>query len=115
MVCPIVRSGSNPPVCVIAVQRPDRAALSGSVPKTSIWPLSGRVRPRAMSMVVDFPAPFGPRNATTSPRSTVNDTSCTALMAYPLEPRNVLETFLTVRGLVFLIMIFLLVSYGVPA
>src|SRR3990172_5723934 len=31
-----------------------------------------------MRMVVDLPEPFGPRNPTTSPRSTVNDTPSTA-------------------------------------
>ena len=32
-------------------------------------------------MVVDFPAPFGPRNPVTEPGGTVNDRSSTAIVA----------------------------------
>src|SRR5262245_47164461 len=38
----------------------------------------GGMKPVSMRMVVDLPAPFGPRKPSTSPRSTVNDTSFTA-------------------------------------
>ena len=36
------------------------------------------MKPVIMRMVVDLPAPFGPRKPSTSPRSTVNETSFTA-------------------------------------
>src|SRR5947199_8313968 len=36
------------------------------------------MNPVIMRMVVDFPAPFGPRKPSTSPRSTVNEMSSTA-------------------------------------
>jgi hypothetical protein len=36
------------------------------------------MKPVIIRMVVDFPAPFGPRNPSTSPRSTENDTPSTA-------------------------------------
>jgi len=39
-----------------------------------------RVEPRIMRIVVDSPAPFGPRNPVTVPDSTVNDRSSTALV-----------------------------------
>src|SRR5205814_10376292 len=45
-----------------------------------------------MRMVVDFPAPLGPRNPTTWPRSTANETWSTAV-----TPSNRLETPSTVR------------------
>ena len=36
------------------------------------------MKPVTMRMVVDLPAPLGPRKPSTSPRSTENDTSFTA-------------------------------------
>src|SRR6185503_10441168 len=38
----------------------------------------GGMNPVSMRMVVDFPAPLGPRKPSTSPRSTENETSFTA-------------------------------------
>src|SRR5215468_10272433 len=43
-----------------------------------IFPEVGGMKPVTMRMVVDLPAPFGPRKPNTSPRSTVNETSFTA-------------------------------------
>src|SRR5262252_7785177 len=43
-----------------------------------ILPDVGGMKPVTMRMVVDLPAPFGPRKPSTSPRSTVNETSFTA-------------------------------------
>src|SRR5207253_11357376 len=45
-----------------------------------------------MRMVVDLPAPFGPRKPTTCPRSTAKETWSTAV-----TPPNCLETSLTDR------------------
>jgi hypothetical protein len=38
------------------------------------------MNPVIMRMVVDLPAPLGPRNPSTSPRSTVNETWLTATL-----------------------------------
>src|SRR5882672_6880443 len=46
-----------------------------------ILPEVGGMNPVTMRMVVDLPAPFGPRKPSTSPRSTVNETSFTATFA----------------------------------
>ena len=42
----------------------------GSSPKTDNEPESVRSSPSNARMVVDFPAPFGPRNPCTSPAAT---------------------------------------------
>ena len=39
------------------------------------------MKPVTMRMVVDLPAPFGPRKPSTSPRSTLNETPSTARFA----------------------------------
>src|SRR6267143_6528602 len=49
-----------------------------SCPPTVTLPAVGGMNPVIMRMVVDFPAPFGPRKPSTSPRSTVNEMSSTA-------------------------------------
>jgi hypothetical protein len=43
-------------------------------------PLVGSSRPRIIRMVVDFPAPFGPRKPVTTPGWTVNVRSETAVV-----------------------------------
>ena len=48
-----------------------------SRPKIFVEPLSGLENPIRCRMVVDFPAPLGPRNPNTSPLSTRKDTSKT--------------------------------------
>ena len=42
-------------------------------------PAVGIMNPASMRMVVDLPAPFGPRKPSTSPRDTLNETSSTAV------------------------------------
>src|SRR5260370_34655841 len=49
-----------------------------SWPPTDTLPSVGGMKPVIIRMVVDFPAPFGPRKPSTSPRSTENDTPSTA-------------------------------------
>src|SRR5262245_58136393 len=44
-------------------------------------PEVGGMKPVTMRMVVDLPAPFGPRKPSTSPRSTVKEMSSTARLA----------------------------------
>src|SRR5664279_49911 len=44
----------------------------------SAWPLVGLSNPRIIRIVVDFPAPLGPRKPVTAPGATVNDRSSTA-------------------------------------
>ena len=73
-VSPTVRSLSSPPVCMTAETRPRRMACCGVMPSTETSPPLGVDRPRIMSMVEVLPAPFGPRNATTSPCSMVRST-----------------------------------------
>ena len=45
------------------------------------------MKPVIIRIVVDLPAPFGPRNPSTSPFSTVNETPFTALFC----PKNFFE------------------------
>src|SRR6185295_2690117 len=59
-----------------------RFASSGdsatSKPPTATLPSVGGMKPVIMRMVVDLPAPFGPRKPRTSPRSTLNEMPSTA-------------------------------------
>src|SRR5712691_10709514 len=48
---------------------------------TVIFPSVGGMNPVIMRMVVDLPAPFGPRKPSTSPRSTANEMPSTARLA----------------------------------
>ena len=50
-----------------------------SKPLTEARPPLGRSKVQSMLMVVDFPAPFGPRKPKTSPAPTANDTPSTAV------------------------------------
>src|SRR5215469_2922102 len=52
-----------------------------SAPQITAVPALGARKPVAIFIVVDLPAPLGPRNPSTSPRETVNDTSSTATKA----------------------------------
>ena len=57
----------------------DRRVESSSVrPSKTIAPPSGAVAPEATFISVDFPAPFSPSSACTSPGSTSNETSVSA-------------------------------------
>src|SRR4051794_20921762 len=49
-----------------------------SKPPTLTVPDVGGINPVIIRIEVDFPAPFGPRKPSTSPRSTENDTPSTA-------------------------------------
>src|SRR5215831_44714 len=49
-----------------------------SSPHTEIRPAVGGMKPVIMRMVVDLPAPLGPRKPSTSPLPTSNDTPSTA-------------------------------------
>src|SRR3546814_11202542 len=55
-------------------------------------PAVGRRKPMIIFIVVDLPAPFGPRNPSTSPRATVSDTRSTALM----EPNDFVSSRVTI-------------------
>ena len=61
-------------------RRPARTGppSTGSSPKTETVPLSGRRRPRIISIVVVLPAPLGPSRATTSPAAMLRSTPSTA-------------------------------------
>src|SRR4029077_20678413 len=50
-----------------------------SWPQTIAVPLVGARKPVIIFIVVDLPAPFGPRKPSTSPRGTVKEMSSTAL------------------------------------
>jgi hypothetical protein len=80
-----VRSLSRPPVCITADTRPREIAAAGAIPRTSTVPLSGRPRPRIMSMVVVLPAPLGPSSATISPSSRWKSIPSTAWTAPKLR------------------------------
>src|SRR5690348_2083540 len=49
-----------------------------SAPQTTAVPALGARKPVIIFMVVDLPAPLGPRKPSTSPRRTASDTSSTA-------------------------------------
>ena len=53
----------------------ERGAVDGTEPDV------GRSSPMIMRMVVDFPAPFGPRKPVTRPASTVKLTPATAVLS----------------------------------
>src|ERR1019366_2380860 len=59
------------------------AALAGptGMPATVAEPAVGEISVPRIRTVVVLPAPFGPRNPTTSPPATLNDTSDTAVRA----------------------------------
>src|SRR5437588_438748 len=50
-------------------------------PLTVVEPDVGASSPTIIRIVVDFPAPLGPRNPVTIPGRTVNDRSCTATLS----------------------------------
>src|SRR3954447_7941913 len=50
-------------------------------PFTVTEPAAGRSRPRIMRIVVDLPAPLGPRKPVTTPGSTVNVRPSTAVLS----------------------------------
>src|ERR1041384_4712063 len=54
------------------------ACSTTSKPPTLTVPEEGGINPVIMRMVVDLPAPFGPRKPSTSPRSTENEMPSTA-------------------------------------
>src|SRR5688572_17620876 len=68
-----------------------RFASSGdsatSCPPIVTRPAVGGMKPVIMRIVVDLPAPFGPRNPSTSPRSTLNETPSTARLGPKLFTR----------------------------
>jgi hypothetical protein len=72
------RSRMSPPVCSIAPITPCSIACLGVMPNTLTVPASGEDRPSSMSIVVDLPAPLGPRRATVSPAATERSTPRTA-------------------------------------
>ena len=73
-----VRWSIREPVCSIPPTAPAATARAGDMPNSETRPESGRVRPSTMSMVVDLPAPFGPRSATVSPGAIIRSTERTA-------------------------------------
>src|SRR5271154_5286922 len=56
-------------------------ALGKHVPLTRTVPLSGRSRPAIIRIVVDLPAPFGPRNPVTTPGCTTKLKPSTAVLS----------------------------------
>ena len=71
-----LRSWIRPPVCSIAPTSPSATASLAVFPNNDTDPASGVVKPSSMSIVVDFPAPFGPRSATVSPGAIETSTPC---------------------------------------
>src|SRR5689334_3688428 len=71
------------------------ASRSHRCPSTSTSPASGARRPSRISIVVVFPAPFGPSNPKHSPRRTVRSRPFTAVTAPYLltTPRQLRATF----------------------
>src|ERR1700676_4363259 len=57
-------------------------------------PAVGIMNPASMRIVVDLPAPFGPRNPTTSPRPTLKDTLSTAVKV----PKRLVSPSISMSG-----------------
>src|SRR6202451_3525193 len=57
------------------------AALGKHLPLTRTVPLVGRSSPAIIRIVVDFPAPFGPRKPVTTPGSTTKLSPSTAVLS----------------------------------
>ena len=56
-------------------------------------PAVGVMKPASIRMVVDLPAPLGPRKPSTSPRRTLNDTLSTAVNA----PKRLVRPSISMR------------------
>src|SRR5690606_36121860 len=67
--------------------RTARGEVATSKPATLARPPVGRASVHSILMVVDLPAPLGPRKANTSPGRTANDTSTTASRSPKRLPR----------------------------
>src|ERR1041384_4138841 len=59
--------------------RTESGCFAGSLPATEIAPAVGERSVVSIFIVVDFPAPLGPRNANRSPFSTEKEISSTAV------------------------------------
>ena len=59
-------------------RRPGLGSERKGAPSTVELPADGIVSPHSIRIVVDFPAPLGPRKPVTVPGSQMNDTSSTA-------------------------------------
>ncbi len=59
----------NPVSCSMAAMAPRATAARGDEPATRMLPRSAVTSPTIIPMVVLLPAPFGPSNATDSPRA----------------------------------------------
>ena len=68
-----------------------------SAPQTEAVPDVGARKPVIIFMVVDLPAPLGPRKPSTSPRPTAKETSSTATIGpnRRLKPRASIITSIT--------------------
>src|SRR5580704_13004792 len=90
------RPGSGSDSCKTTPTRSRQAppAVAGSCPRTHTCPAVRRRKPSRISTVVVLPAPFGPRNAKTSPRRTSRSTpATTSRPAYRLtRPRTLTTT-----------------------
>ena len=62
-------------------RRPGLGICRYGTPRTVVAPEVGGVSPTIIRIVVDFPAPFGPRNPVTRPGSARKVTSSTAVYA----------------------------------
>ena len=78
----------RPPVCSIAPTSPSATASLAVFPNNDTDPASGVVKPSSMSIVVDFPAPFGPRSATVSPGAIETSTPWTARTIESPDPND---------------------------
>src|SRR3954447_10495960 len=57
-------------------------------------PAVGIMNPASIRIVVDLPAPFGPRNPSTSPRRTLKDTLSTAVKL----PKHLVSPSISISG-----------------
>src|SRR5581483_2563275 len=76
-------------------RRTSSGSLETSRPPTVARPAVGVRRPQRMRMVVDLPAPLGPRKPKISPRATCNETWSTATNAPKVFTRLSISTALT--------------------
>ena len=86
-----------------ARRRPERRRAGGAASRrratgrrrgAAALPPSARIRPSRMRRVVDFPAPFGPRNPCTSPVATCRSRPSSAVV----EPKRLVSPSTTMAG-----------------
>jgi hypothetical protein len=81
VVAPVRPGGASKVSSSTPTRRTGSSSSEYGRPRTAVLPAVGRTRPRSARIVVDLPAPFGPRNPVIRPGSTEKVRSSTASVA----------------------------------